>query len=145
MQKKTFFAILVTLSVGMALSVGRPLGRSVEAQSTPRQSPSASSNEAPAGDLQRSIRIDTYQVVAKTGAAHGETLYFYKCWMCHNQYTIESEFGNKAPFLHLKDLYKRAKLASGEPVNDDTVTAQIKNGGPGMPSFPPVLTGPARP
>ena len=135
MQRKGMLAILVTLAVGIVLSLGRPFGRSVEAQSTPRQSPGASSKDGSADDLQRSIRIDTYQVVAKSGAAHGETLYFFKCWMCHNDYTIQAEFGNKAPFLHLKDLYQRPKLASGQPLNDDTVAAQIKNGGPGMPSF----------
>src|SRR6185295_4521347 len=89
----------------------------------------------PADDLQRSYRIDTYQLVAKDGAARGETLYFYKCWMCHNQYTIQSQYADKAPFLRLKDLFQRAKLVSGDAVNEENVTNKIKNGGPGMPSW----------
>ena len=47
--------------------------------------------------------------------------------MCHNQYA------KSGPYL--KDLYQRENLASGDPVNDDNVTAKIKEGGPGMPAF----------
>jgi Cytochrome C oxidase, cbb3-type, subunit III len=50
-----------------------------------------------------------------------------KCWMCHNKHT------NTAPYL--QDLYQRKNLGSGVPVNDDMVTAKIKDGGPGMPAF----------
>ncbi|OFW35030.1 MAG: hypothetical protein A3J28_17285 [Acidobacteria bacterium RIFCSPLOWO2_12_FULL_60_22] len=128
-------AFLVTLAIGMALSGGGPVGRWAEAQTTPQQPQGTSGQNTPTDDLQRSIRIDNYQLVTKNGAARGETLYFYKCWMCHNQYTIEAQFGDKSPFLHLKDLYQRSKLVSGQPVNDDTVTNQIRNGSGGMPSF----------
>ena len=44
--------------------------------------------------------------------------------MCHNQYT------KSAPLL--KDLYQRKTMVGGAPVNDDTVTAKIKDGGPGI-------------
>src|SRR5258708_1777923 len=81
----------------------------------------AADKESAIDDLQRSLRLDTYRSVADSGAARGETLYFYKCWMCHNQYT------KSAPLL--KDLYQHAG------VTEDTVTAKIKEGGPGMPAF----------
>src|SRR5258708_7103600 len=82
---------------------------------------------AAADDLQRSLRLDTYKILADGGAARGENIYFYKCWMCHNQYT------KGAPLL--KDLFQRESLTSGDPVNDDNVAAKIKEGGAGMPAF----------
>jgi virginiamycin B lyase len=121
-------AILVTL--GMALSAGRPLGRS--AQAGPPDSRGLPGEQTPVDDLERSFRIDSYQLVAKEGAARGETIYRYKCWVCHNQYQ------KSAP--QLTDLYKRPNLLSDEPVNDQTVSAQIKNGNPGMPSFRTTLS-----
>ena len=78
-------------------------------------------------DLQRSLRLDTYRVVADSGAGRGENIYFFKCWMCHNQYA------KSAPLL--KDLYQRKNLVGGALVSDDTVTAKIKEGGPFMPAF----------
>jgi streptogramin lyase/cytochrome c5 len=73
-------------------------------------------------DLQRSLRLDTYRIVADSGAGRGENIYFYKCWMCHNQYA------KSAPLL--KNVYSRTN-----PLTDDAVTAKIKDGGPGMPAF----------
>src|SRR5439155_14413173 len=78
-------------------------------------------------DLKRSFLLDTYRIVGDSGAGRGEVLYAFKCWMCHNKYT------KTAPYL--QDLYQRKNLASGAPVNDATVTAKIKDGGPGMPAF----------
>jgi len=87
----------------------------------------AAEKEISTDDLQRSLRLDTYRVVADSGAGRGENIYFYKCWMCHNQYA------KSAPLL--KDLYQRKTLAGGAPVSDDTVTTKIKDGGPVMPAF----------
>ena len=93
-----------------------------------------SAPEIPTDDLQRSIRIDNYTEVADSGPRRGENLYFYKCWMCHNQYA------QAGPYL--KDVYSRATLMSGKPVSDETVRDQIKNGGPGMPAFGTTLSDP---
>src|ERR1700681_3169675 len=119
--------ILVTFAGGLTLCVGGLIGRSVAAQATPRQSQAASGKDIPIDDLQRSVKLDTYKLVADGGAARGENIYFYKCWMCHNRYA------KTGPYL--KDLYQRENLMSGDPVSDDAVTAKIKEGGPGMPSF----------
>ena len=62
----------------------------------------AANNEVATDDLQRSLLLDTYRIVADQGAGRGETLYFYKCWMCHIQYT------KTAPLL--KDLYQHKML-----------------------------------
>ncbi len=106
-------AILVSLALGMALFVAAPAA--------------AADKEIATDDLQRSLRLDTYRIVADSGAGRGENIYFFKCWMCHNQYA------KSAPLL--KDLYQRKNLVGGAPVGDDTVTAKIKEGGPGMPAF----------
>ena len=34
--------------------------------------------------FQRSYEVLNNNEVAKSGVARGETIYFYKCWMCHN-------------------------------------------------------------
>ena len=83
-------------------------------------------------DLQRSLRLDNYTVVADSGPGRGEVIYFYKCWMCHNKYT------KGGPYL--QELYQRAKLVSGEAVTDESVSAKIKAGGPGMPAYRHTLT-----
>src|SRR5207247_4757301 len=41
---------------------------------------------------------------------------------------------------YLQDLYQRAKLVSGEPVTEDSVSAKIKAGGPGMPAYRSTLS-----
>src|SRR6266481_7684464 len=87
----------------------------------------ADTETATADHLQRSLQLDNYRIVADSGAGRGEVIYAFKCWMCHNKYT------KTAPYL--QDLYQRKTLGSGGPVNDETVTAKIKDGGPGMPAF----------
>jgi streptogramin lyase len=82
-------------------------------------------------DLQRSVGIYGYNVAANSGPIRGEVLYYYKCWFCHNDYAREA--GSLAPAL--KDIFKRATLVTGEPVNDDTVAKHIRNGSPQMPAF----------
>ncbi len=106
-------AILLSLASGMALLVATTAA--------------AADKEIATDDLQRSLRLDTYRILGDSGAGRGENIYFFKCWMCHNQYA------KSAPLL--KDLYQRKNLVGGASVNDDTVSAKIKEGGPGMPAF----------
>ena len=81
--------------------------------------------------LQRSVEIYNYNVVGTSGAQRGEVIFYYKCWVCHNDYTIAA--GSPAPTL--KDVFKRAQLRTGEPVNDTSVANQIRNGSAQMPAF----------
>jgi len=85
----------------------------------------------PQGDLQRSAEILYFKRMADGGPRRGQEIYFFKCWVCHNNYTRAQ--GSQAPTL--KDLYKRPALMSGQPVNDQTVAEKIRNGGPGMPGY----------
>jgi mono/diheme cytochrome c family protein len=117
-----FLALTALLLAGATARLGK-----AETAPKPAKAAAAADVSTSTDDLQRSLRLDTYKILADSGAARGENIYFYKCWMCHNQYT------KSAPLL--KDLFQRESLSSGDPVNDDNVTAKIKEGGPGMPAF----------
>src|SRR5258706_8192587 len=123
----TFLALTV-------LSVAGATARLGMAKTAPKPPKAVAAADVSTDDLQRSLRLDTYKILGDSGAARGENIYFYKCWMCHNQYT------KGAPLL--KDLFQRENLASGDPVNDDNVTAKIKEGGAGMPAFRTSLSDP---
>ena len=121
---------IIGLVMGMVLCGAGLLSRLATAQTGSSQTATA----ARAGlvdDLQRSAQQYTFQLSAASGAKRGEEIYYFKCWMCHNKYTIKA--GTPAPLLN--DLYKRASLISGEPVNDATVAEKIRRGGPIMPAY----------
>ena len=136
-------SILIVLGVSSMVGirfVEQGMVWSAAAQTAAARSEGTSGNQDSAYALQRSIRIDNYNLVTDNGPERGEVLYFFKCWMCHNQYTIRSEYGEAAPFLHLRDLYQRPALLTGEPVNDRTVANKIRNGGTRMPAFGATLS-----
>src|SRR5215831_5012349 len=93
--------------------------------------PSAQAQTATSNELQRSVGVYAYAMAAKSGAARGEVLYYYKCWFCHNDYARTA--GSPAPAL--KGIFKRAIMVTGEPVNDEAVASHIRKGSPQMPSF----------
>lgn len=87
--------------------------------------------------LQRSVEIYNFKTTAESGPLRGEEIYYYKCWICHNQYTIKAGTGA----IPLKGLFKRDRIIStGKPVNDENVADKIKNGSDRMPSYRYVLT-----
>lgn len=87
--------------------------------------------------LERSVAIYNFKTTAESGPLRGEEIYYYKCWICHNQYTIKAGTGA----LPLKDLFKRGRLVStGQPATDENVAKKIKNGSDHMPSYRYVLT-----
>ena len=72
----------------------------------------------------------------ESGSGRGQEIYYMRCWMCHNEYTIAAD-RFAAPTL--RDLYQRPTLASGQPVTDQTVAAHIRNGSAGMPAYTPAV------
>src|ERR1700722_17076602 len=104
-------------------------GNARRSQAAPPQSQAVpgSANVLHTDVYQRSARLDTYKVIAESGAGRGENIYFYKCWMCHNQYA------KTGPYL--KELFKHSQLMSGDPVTEQNVATVIKQGLPGMPAF----------
>jgi virginiamycin B lyase len=125
--KRRSGAALAAFTIGMALLIAGAIAWFGTAEAATEPQKATKEKDVPTDDLQRSLLLDNYRIVADSGAGRGEVLYAYKCWMCHNKYT------NTAPYL--QDLYQRKNFGSGVPVNDDTVTAKIKDGGPGMPAF----------
>src|SRR5712692_878048 len=124
--------MFVMLTIGIALFFASATSWFRTVDAAPKKAGEGNDPLALTDDLQRSLKLDNYTVVADSGAGRGEAIYFYKCWMCHNKYA------KGGPYL--QDLYQRTKLVSGEPVTDDDVSAKIKAGGPGMPAYRSTLS-----
>lgn len=97
-----------------------------------RQSTSAINTANGDDDLQLSWKLDHYSELANSGSVRGLNIYWHKCFICHNRYE------KSAP--PLEGLFKLDSLVDGSPVNDQTVTAQIRDGAAGMPSFHTTLS-----
>ena len=121
----TVARIVLVAGLSLAFYTGLRLAQEASAQGT-----SGSGSTGPA--LQRSVNIYNFKTTAEKGPLRGEEIYYFKCWICHNSYTIKVGTGA----VPLKDLFKRPTLATtGQPVNDQTVTEKIKNGSPRMPAY----------
>ena len=128
-------AFLVSV-VGIAsfLMSGEMFSRVATAGPSTPQTEATAGKQAPIDEYQRAAQIYYFtNFGAESGPQRGEEIYFYKCWICHNEYTIAANPGSAAPTL--VDLYKRPQLLSGKPVNDETVTEKILRGGVAMPSY----------
>ena len=124
MIQRNALAVVWGAIFGAILGLASLAGAPVKAQS----SQSGVDKPAPKDSYQRSVAIYNYTVTAKSGPQRGEELYYYKCWVCHNQ------FAKTGP--QLKDLFKRGSFAtSDDAVTDETVTEKIRKGAPGMPAF----------
>jgi len=117
-------AVLGLALISLTWLIG-PFHQSARAQSG---SQNAAEKSARKDDYQRSTEIYEYRTTARSGPQRGEELYYYKCWLCHNQ------FAKAGP--QLKDLFKRPTFSSSDdPVTEQSVADKIRKGGPGMPSF----------
>jgi streptogramin lyase/mono/diheme cytochrome c family protein len=125
-------AIFAAILAALILSITGIVSRIDTANAAAKPAGAAGKDVSSTDDLQRSARLDTYRILGDSGPARGENIYFYKCWMCHNKYTKGGP--------NLKDLYQHEALSSGDEVNDDNVTAKIKEGGTGMPAFKTTLS-----
>jgi len=117
------------------LCAGGLLARMAVVQASQLQSSGTSQEQTTSDPYQRSAKTLYFKQIAESGPKRGQEIYFFKCWACHNEFTIQANPGSAAPFLKLRDLYQRQSLMSGQPVNDQTVAAKIRNGGPGMPAY----------
>ncbi len=125
-SKRVFTAVAMAMGL-----IGTIVDASAQQQA--RQQPTQLQPAEPAKDYnQRALEIYEFKKAAQSGPARGEEIYYYKCWMCHNDL---AEGG--AP--KLGELFRRATLVTGEPVNDDTVKNQIRNGSANMGAYKNVL------
>src|SRR5947209_688017 len=109
------------------------LASTASAQQQARQQPARGEPAPPAKDYdQRALEIYEFRKAAQSGPGRGEEIYFYKCWMCHNELAQGG-----AP--KLVGLFQRPMLVSGDPVNDETVKNKILNGSANMPAYKHVL------
>jgi mono/diheme cytochrome c family protein len=123
--------IFTAAAIALAIT-GTVVGASAQQQARP--APAQLQPAEPAEDYnQRALEIYEFKKAAQSGPARGQEIYYYKCWMCHNDL---AEGG--AP--KLGGLFKRTTLVTGDPVNDDTVKNQIRNGSANMGSYKNVLS-----
>ena len=130
-------ATIVTLGLAVGLGILDYMPQRALAQSSGQnavESGAGSSNlDSQLDPYQRSGKIYYHKLMGKSGVERGKHIYYLKCWICHNEYAIESDPKNAAPTL--KDIYSRPQLRSGKPVNDESLKAKIQDGGPGMPAY----------
>src|ERR1700722_1365460 len=124
--------ILAAATIALA-SMGAVVGTSAQ-QQAPQRAASPTQPAEPAKDYnQRALEIYEFRKAAQSGPARGQEIYYYKCWICHNEL---AEGG--AP--KLAGLFKRPTLVTGAPVNDETVKKQIRDGSANMGSYKSVLS-----
>jgi hypothetical protein len=123
----------ILLAVFLASALALSSRQRVMAQSHGQGSAANSDLDSQLDPYQRSGKIYYHKLMGKSGVERGQHIYYLKCWICHNEYAIESDAKNAAPTL--KGLYARTQLRSGKPVNDENVKAKIADGGAGMPSY----------
>ena len=121
--RTTTATVDVALAVMILLATGSLGNRQASAQAEPK--------ETAKDYYQRSLEIYEFRKAARSGTERGQEIFYYKCWFCHN------EFVSDVP--HIKGLYQKPTLISGQPVNDETVKDKIRNGGPGMAAYKYVL------
>jgi cbb3-type cytochrome c oxidase subunit III len=129
---------LLLLILGVALGAAHVAGKRVLAQTSDSLAPAAGRAEVPIDEYQRSAQVFYMQRMGQNGWQRGQEIYLMKCWICHNDYAIKADPRGSGPTL--RDLYKRPKLMSGSPVNDQTVAAQIRNGSARMPAYRHILS-----
>src|SRR5258706_16292389 len=101
-----------TMSVTLILIVGalfcagdRHSNLAFAQAASSKQASETGSKEAPLDEYQRSSQVFYMQRFAKSGWQRGEEIYYTKCWICHNDYTIKADPKGAAPTL--RGLYKR--------------------------------------
>jgi hypothetical protein len=100
-------------------------------------SPAGQAQEMPPDEYDRNSQLWAMQRAGfKSGWQRGQEIYYMRCWMCHNEYTIAADTAPPAPSL--RDLFKRSQVA-GQPVTDQAVAAVIRRGGARMPAYSAVL------
>src|SRR6202163_1690402 len=118
--------ILTGAAVALA-TAGTLVGTSAQQQA--RQPAAQAQPAEPTKDYdQRALEIYEFRKAAQSGPARGQEIYYYKCWICHNELAQGG-----AP--KLVGLFNRTTLVTGEPVNDETVKNQIRNGSANMGAY----------
>src|ERR1700722_16062174 len=130
MPSTTTKFILAAAAIAFATASAVP---GASAQQQARQPGAQAQPAEPAKDYnQRALEIYEFRKAAQSGPARGQEIYYYKCGMAPNE---RAEAGPPS----LVALFKRATLVTGDPVNDETVKNQIRNGSANMGPYKYVL------
>lgn len=121
----------LALGVLLAAYVGIAVHAAQEGEAAKPAGPAA---QQPIDPDDRGAQIWYFQRLGASGWQRGQEIYYMRCWLCHNDYTVIAEPG-AAPSL--RDLYKRPTLRNGRPVTDENVAAFIRSGSLRMPSYTP--------
>jgi mono/diheme cytochrome c family protein len=89
--------------------------------------PAPAADAPPADYYQRSLEIYEFKKAAQSGPERGQEIFYYKCWFCHNEFTKD--------IPKLNGLFQRANLVTGQPVNEENVKNQIRNGSANMAAY----------
>jgi hypothetical protein len=124
----TASARLLLVGVSALLSAGPGFGQTAAPSPQTAQTKQTDVDEDDPNSLLWAMQRAGY----KSGWQRGQEIYYMKCWMCHNEYTIAADTAPPAPSL--RDLFKRP-LVGGQPVNDQNVAAYIRRGSGRMPAY----------
>ena len=83
MQSTMAKLILAAAAIALASLTAIP---GASAQQQARQQPAQAQPAEPAKDYnQRALEIFEFRKAAQSGPHRGQEIYYYKCWMCHNE------------------------------------------------------------
>src|SRR5688572_7869794 len=99
--------------IGTSMLVGYLGAVLAVAQESAAPRAAAPQTERPIDPDDRGAQIWYFQRLGTTGWQRGQEIYYMRCWICHNDYTVIAEPG-AAPSL--RDLYKRPTLRNGQAV-----------------------------
>ncbi len=117
-----------------AAYVGSALYAAQESEAQAPKPAAAAAAQTPIDPDDRGAQIWYFQRLGASGWQRGQEIYYMRCWLCHNDYTVVAEPG-AAPSL--RDLFKRPTLRNGRPVTEENVAAFIRSGSLRMPSYSP--------
>jgi streptogramin lyase/mono/diheme cytochrome c family protein len=123
--RKGAWCAAVTMAMSVAFGAG--LARLSSQEATSGAPPARPGSSASVDAHQRTYEVLGNNEVASSGAARGEVIYFYKCWMCHNN---GARNGDKSGLVGPSLANISARLKTGE-----ALAAKIAAGGPRMPAF----------
>lgn len=131
----------ITMAAAAVLLAAATFGTVATTRLLAQQTPASQAAPAPPPSVDpydRNAMLWAMQRVGTSSVERGQEIYYMRCWICHNEYTISAEENPASAAPSLRDLFKRSRLRNGQPVNEQTIAAMIRSGGPRMPAYAPV-------
>jgi cytochrome c553 len=123
-------AALTTAGVVLLLCVWQSLGAPHVAAQAAQGAQTPAASAPPFDPYDRVARLWYRQRLATSGVERGREIFYMSCWMCHNEYTIDTT-KIKAPRL--------SETFSRPGITDEQLMGIMRRGGLRMPAYPPSL------